>query len=138
MSLYAANNIAKGIQRLARRGDTGLAGVICNSASDSESDITMFEHKMLTAFAEILGTSLIGIVPRSPVIRACEVEGRTVLEHSPKSAEAAVFRELAQSILDNPTRIIPDPIEDVAELEALYRRYLPEKDEHNRVPASML
>jgi len=119
MSLYAANNIAKGIRRLARRGDTGLAGVICNSSGDER-----FERAVLSEFAEVLGTALIDFIPRSPVIQACEVEGKTVLEHSPQSPEAEVFRGLAQRTLDNNSRVIPAPIEQVAELEALYWRHL--------------
>lgn len=121
MSLYAANNIAKGVRRLARRGQTGLAGVICNSAGDET-----FEKSVLTEFAQMLGTRLIDFIPRSPVVQACEVEGKTVLEHSPGAAEAEVFRRLAQRVLDNDARVIPTPIEEVAELEALYRRHLGE------------
>lgn len=119
MSLYAANNIAKGVRRLSRRGDTGLAGVICNSAGEDA-----FEGRMLSEFAETLGTALIGLIPRSHIIQACEVEGKTVLDHSPDSADAGVFRDLAERMLDNDARVIPTPIEDVAELEALYRRHL--------------
>jgi nitrogenase iron protein NifH len=119
MSLYAANNIAKGIRRLSRRGDTGLAGVICNSAGDEA-----FEKAVLSEFAEILGTTLVDLIPHSPVIRACEVEGKTVLGHSPQSREAAVFRELARRVLADDSRVIPVPFEDVAVLEALYRRHL--------------
>ncbi|HUT19162.1 MAG TPA: nitrogenase iron protein NifH [Anaerolineae bacterium] len=119
MSLYAANNIAKGIRRLARRGDTGLAGVICNCASDEA-----FERCMLGEFAEALGTQLVAAIPRSAVIQACEVEGRTVLQHSPQSTEAGVFRKLAQRVLDNTSRVIPTPLEEVEALEALYRRHL--------------
>jgi nitrogenase iron protein NifH len=119
MSMYAANNIAKGIRRLARRGDTGLSGVICNSAGDAA-----FEESVLAEFAQTLGTRLIGFVPRSPVIQSCEVEGKTVLEHSPRSAEAEVFRGLAQRVLDSASRVIPTPFEQVEELEALYRRHL--------------
>ena len=119
MSIYAANNIAKGIRRLARRGDTGLAGVMCNSAGEEA-----FERSVLTEFAETLGTRLIHFVPRSPVIQACEVEGQTVLQHSPRSVEADVFRQLARQVLDNETRVTPTPIEDVADLEALYRQHL--------------
>jgi nitrogenase iron protein NifH len=115
----AANNIAKGIQRLARRGEAGLAGIICNSAGDEA-----FERRVLTAFAAALGTELVATVPRSPVIQACEVEGRTVLEHSPHSQEAEVFRALASQILARRTRVIPTPVEDMSELEALYRRHL--------------
>lgn len=121
MSIYAANNIAKGVQRLARRGDTGLAGVICNSAGQEA-----FERSVLSAFAERLGTRLIHFVPRSPAIQACEVEGQTVLQHSPRSPEADVFRELAQRVLDNEERVIPTPIEEVTELEALYRQHMGE------------
>jgi len=119
MSMYAANNIARGIQRLAQRNQVGLAGVICNSSGDEQ-----FERGMLAEFAECLGARLVGFIPRSPVIQSCEVVGKTVLEHSPGSAEAGVFRELAQRVLDNRARVIPHPFEDVEELEALYRRRL--------------
>jgi nitrogenase iron protein NifH len=122
MSLYAANNIAKGIRRLARRGDTGLAGVICNSSGEEA-----LERAVLTDFAETLGTRLIGFVPRSPTIQACEVEGSTVLEHSPRSPEAEVFRQLAERVLENDSRVIPTPLEEISDLEALYRRHLGER-----------
>jgi len=124
MSLYAANNIAKGVRRLARRGETGLVGVICNSSGDEA-----FEKSVLGEFAETLGTRLIGFIPRSPVIQACEVEGKTVLQHSPHSPEAEVFRGLAQQVLENNSRVIPTPFEEVAELEAMYRRHL---NQHGR------
>jgi nitrogenase iron protein NifH len=78
----------------------------------------------LTEFAETLGTQLIGFVPRSPVIQACEVEGRTVLQHSPLSPETNVFRSLAGRVLDNHDRVSPTPLEEVTDLEALYRRHL--------------
>jgi nitrogenase iron protein NifH len=128
MSLYAANNIAKGIRRLARRGETGLAGVICNSAGDED-----FEKAVLTEFAQALGSKLIGFIPRSPVIQACEVEGKTVLQHSPQSPEAEVFRDLAQRVLENASRVIPTPFEEVSALEMMYRRHV---NQHRRpVPA---
>ena len=119
MSLYAANNIAKGIRRLARRGETGLVGVICNSGGDEP-----FERAVLAEFADVLGTQLIGFIPRSAVIQACEVEGSTVFIHSPRSVEADVFRKLAGQVLANVGRVIPTPIEEVTELEALYRRHI--------------
>jgi nitrogenase iron protein NifH len=119
MSLYAANNIAKGIRRLARRGDTGLSGVIYNSAGDEA-----YERRIIEEFAAALGTRLIATVPRSPVIQACEVKGQTVLEHAPQSGEADVFRELARRILDNDSRVIPTPFEKVEALETLYRRHI--------------
>jgi len=119
MSIYAANNIAKAIRRLSRQGETGLAGVICNSSGDEQ-----FEKGVLSQFAEALGSKLVHFIPRSPAIQACEVESRTVLEHSPWSAEAEVFRELARRVMDNDRPVIPRPIEELSELEALYRRHL--------------
>jgi nitrogenase iron protein NifH len=119
MSIYAANNIAKAIRRLSRRGETGLAGVICNSSGDEQ-----FEKGVLSEFAQTLGSKLVHFVPRSRVIQACEVESRTVLEHSPRSEEAEVFRELARRVMGNDRPAIPTPVEELSELEAMYRRHL--------------
>lgn len=120
MSIYAANNIAKAIQRLARRGDTGLSGIICNSNGDER-----LERKVLPIFAQSLGTKFIELIPRSPVIQACEVEGKAVVEYSPNAEEAKIFRELAHKIMENNSRAIPTPIEELSDLEAMYREHLP-------------
>jgi len=119
MSLYAANNIAKGIRRLSRSGETGLSGVLCNSSGGEE-----FEKEVLSDFAQTLGSKLVYLVPRSPVIQACEVESKTVLEHSPQSEEAEVFRKLAQQVIDNDRPVIPTPVEELSDLETLYRSHL--------------
>ena len=119
MSIYAANNIAKAIRRLSRRGETGLAGVICNSSGDEQ-----FEKVVLSQFAEAMGSKLVHLIPRSPVIQACEVESKTVLEHSPQSEEAEAFRELARRVMDNDRPVIPRPIEELSDLEAMYREHL--------------
>ena len=119
MSLYAANNIAKAVRRLSRRGETGLAGLICNSSGQD-----MFEKEVLSDFARRLGTEMTHFIPRSPVIQACEVESRTVLELSPQSEEAGIFRELAEKVINSGSPVIPTPVEDLSELEELYRQHL--------------
>jgi len=126
MSIYAANNIAKGIRRLSRKGETGLAGVICNSSGDEQ-----FEREVVADFAQTLGSKMVHFVPRSPVIQNCEVESKTVLESSPQSHEGEVFRELARRVINNRHPVIPTPVEELAELEGLYRRHL--KNRHNNV-----
>lgn len=118
MSIYAANNIAKGVQRLARRGGSRLAGVICNSRGDED-----FERQVLSAFAERLGSGLIHLVPRSDDIQACEVLGVTALEHSPRSEAAENFRQMADAVLKNESRVIPTPVEELTDLEEMYRRH---------------
>lgn len=121
MSIYAANNIARAVQRLAKRGDTGLAGIICNSNGNEA-----FEHAVIPAFAKKLGTPFVQFVPRSPVIQACELEGRPVVEYSPDSLEAEIFRKLAKAIMENDSRVIPTPVSDLPELEMMYRQHLGE------------
>jgi nitrogenase iron protein NifH len=122
MSIYAANNIARAIQRLAKRGDTGLAGIICNSNGDEAT-----EHAVIPAFAAKLGTPFVQFVPRSPVIQACELEGRPVVEHAPGSPEAGIFRNLAKAMIENDSRVIPTPVNDLAELERMYREHIVKK-----------
>jgi len=119
MSIYAANNIARAVQRLAKRGDTGLAGIICNSNGNET-----FEHAVIPDFAKKLGTPFVQFVPRSPVIQACELEGRPVVEYAPDSLEAEIFRNLAKTIMENDSRVIPTPVGDLAELEIMYRQHL--------------
>jgi len=119
MSIYAANNIARAVQRLARRGDAGLSGIICNSNGDEK-----FERDVFPEFAQRLGGKFVQFVPRSPVIQACELEGRAVVEHSPQSDEAMIFRELARKVMDNDSKVIPTPINELPELEEMYRRHL--------------
>ena len=116
MSIYAANNIAKGIRRLSREKESGLSGVICNSGGNEE-----LERNVLAEFADTLGSTLIHFVPRSPIVQACEVESRTVLELSPQSVEAEVFRGLAQKVIVNDPPVIPTPYDELSDLETMYR-----------------
>jgi nitrogenase iron protein NifH len=73
MSLYAANNIARAVQRLAKRGDTGLAGIICNS-NGNES----FEHAIIPEFAKRLGTAFVQFVPPCKTV----LHGQALHPHS--------------------------------------------------------
>ncbi len=123
MSIYAANNIAKGVRRLSRKGETGLAGMICNSSGDEA-----LEKSLLPEFARTLGTELVSFIPHSPVIRSCEIESSTVLEHSPQSDESQVFRDLAARIMESGDPVTPTPVEELSELEDLYRKHLPEPE----------
>jgi nitrogenase iron protein NifH len=79
---------------------------------------------VLSDFAERIGSKFVHFVPRSPVIQACEVESKTVIELSPDSVEAGGFREMAQKVMSSGTPTIPTPLEELTELEELYRRHL--------------
>jgi nitrogenase iron protein NifH len=104
MALYAANNIAKGIQRYAKSGGVRLGGVICNSRNvDRELDL-------LRAFTKELGTKLLYFVPRNNVVQQAEIKKKTVIEYAPESSQAQEYRNLAQAIEENTDFVIPTPM----------------------------
>ena len=104
MALYAANNIAKGIQRYARTGGVRLGGIICNSRNvDRELDL-------LRAFAKELGTKLLYFVPRDNIVQRAEINRKTVIEYKPDSDQAEEYRSLAKAVIENQDFSIPTPM----------------------------
>ncbi len=116
MSLYAANNIAKGIRRFAVRGDVRLAGIIGNSRN------VPGEKELLEEFAGRLGTQLVSFIPRDPIVNVAENRKMTVLEYAPDAPQADVYRDLAQKIGDGTALSIPTPLA-FEELERLAEAY---------------
>ncbi len=110
LALYAANNIAKGLQNL----KVNLGGIICNSREVAN------EEEIVAAFANRIGSHLIDFIPRSKVVRECENQGKTVIECSPSSAQADAYRHLAKSILKNHHLSVPSPM-DPEEIRKLLR-----------------
>lgn len=116
MSLYAANNIAKGIKRFAQRGRVRLGGIIGNSRN------TPNEKQLLQEFCRRLNTQLIAFLPRDIIVNKAENQRQTVLEYAPESTQAQHYRQLAQDILANTQLGVPTPLE-FAELEELVATY---------------
>jgi nitrogenase iron protein NifH len=116
MALYAANNIAKGIQKYAKTGGTRLGGIICNSRKvDHELDL-------LQAFATELGSQLIHFVPRDNIVQRAEINKKTVIEFDPEAEQADEYRKLARAIDENKMFVIPKPmVQD--RLEELMMQY---------------
>ena len=104
MALYAANNIAKGIQRFALKGGVRLGGIICNSRNVDR------EIELLRAFSAELGTQLIYFVPRDNVVQRAEIRRKTVIEYDSKAHQAQEYRNLAKAIDENTMFTIPKPM----------------------------
>lgn len=104
MSLYAANNIAKGIRRYANKGGVRLGGIICNSRNVDR------ENELLRAFSKELGTQLIHFVPRNNIVQHAEIHRQTVIQYAPDSAQADEYRALARKIEENELFTIPTPM----------------------------
>ncbi len=116
MSLYAANNIAKGIRRFAERGRVRLAGIIGNSRN------VPGERELLEEFSRKLQTRLVAFIPRDKMVNVAENHKQTVLEYAPDSAQADVYRELAETIWTNTEFSVPTPL-SFEELEMLVGAY---------------
>ena len=115
MSLYAANNICKGLARYAA-GGARLAGVICNSRNVAG------ERDLAEAFARAVGSELVAVVPRSAEVQRAEINRQTVVEFAPESEQAAVYARLAAAIEGNGSRCVPTAL-SAAELEELMRAH---------------
>ena len=116
MSLYAANNIAKGVKRFALRGGVRLGGIIGNSRN------TPNERALLEEFAKRLHTQLIAFIPRDVVVNKAENNRQTVLQYAPESAQAEVYRQLSRDIMSNEKLSVPTPM-TFDELEKLVAEY---------------
>jgi nitrogenase iron protein NifH len=104
MALYAANNIAKGIQKYAENGRVRLGGIICNSRKVDN------EHALLKAFAQELGSQLIYFVPRDNLVQRAEINKKTVIDFDPESGQAQEYKNLAQAIDLNKLFVKPTPM----------------------------
>lgn len=121
MSLYAANNICKGIKRYAAAGKTKLGGLICNSRMVDR------EKELVGEFAQKLGTRLLYFVPRDNVVQRAENRRKTVIEYAPDAAQSDEYRALAKIIGENQQFSLPTPLEN-EELEALLIKYTEEME----------
>ncbi|MGV8109887.1 nitrogenase iron protein [Methanospirillum purgamenti] len=104
MALYAANNIAKGIQKYADNGKVRLGGIICNSRKVDN------EYALLKAFAEEIGSQLIHFVPRDNLVQRAEINKKTVIDFDPDSNQAQEYKKLANAIDTNTMFVKPKPM----------------------------
>ncbi|AOT71380.1 nitrogenase iron protein [Geosporobacter ferrireducens] len=116
MALYAANNIAKGIQKYAKSGGTRLGGIICNSRKVDN------EYELLSAFAKELESQLIHFVPRDNIVQRAEINKKTVIEYDAKCEQADEYRTLARAIDGNDMFVTPKPMH-TDRLEELMMEY---------------
>lgn len=91
LSLYAANNILRGIQNFTEQ-TCRVAGIIHNARGLKDED------DRVTRFARAVQLPIVAYIPRSEVFARAEKEGRTVVEKYPDSAEAAIFGQVADYI----------------------------------------
>ena len=123
LSLYAANNICKGISEFATKGGSPLGGIIYNVRGVLDEEDVVYD------FAERVGTRVIGKIPNSSLIAEAEVEGKTVIEDTNSSDIASLFRELALRIYNNKLTSVPNPLspKDMMEIGQIIKTMIKER-----------
>ncbi len=110
-SLYAANNISKGIARFSPSGGAGLGGLIANMRSDSA------QGDIVANVASALSSRVAASIPWDPMLAQAEREGKTLFEFGATGPTVSAFRSLALSVLESSV-CTPAPLgrDELAEL----------------------
>jgi len=86
------------LQKLDRYAENHVAvpfgGLIPNRIASS------FEESFVSDFAKQLGVHTLGRIPRSLLVRQCELYGKSIIEASPLSSQSYYYRRLANQITD--------------------------------------
>jgi nitrogenase iron protein NifH len=105
MSVYASNNLFKGIKKYSNNGGALLGGVIANSINQG------YSREIVDDFAARTKTQIIQYVPRSITVTQSELKGKTTIEAAPESEQAKVYTALAERIAAHEVSKVPNPLE---------------------------
>jgi nitrogenase iron protein NifH len=105
MSIYASNNLMKGIQKYSNKGGALFGGIIANSINNQ------YQQSIIDDFVSKTGTQVVEYVPRSITVSQSELSGRTTIEAAPNSVQAGIYRRLAKKIAAHTESRVPTPLE---------------------------
>jgi nitrogenase iron protein NifH len=106
MSIYASNNLFKGIQKYSNTGGALLGGVIANSMNSK------YHQAIVDDFVVQTNSKVVEYVPRSITVTQSELQGKTTIEAFPDSEQATIYRKLAQSIFNHNDSKVPTPLNE--------------------------
>ena len=105
MSVYASNNLMRGIQKYSNSGGALFGGIIGNSVNAG------YSKDILDDFAARTGTNIVEYVPRSVTVTQAELQGKTTIEMAPDSEQARIYTQLAKKIAEHEVSTVPNPME---------------------------
>ncbi|MDR2962027.1 MAG: nitrogenase iron protein [Bacteroidales bacterium] len=105
MSVYASNNLMKGIKKYSNQGGALFGGIIANSINSD------YQKSIIDDFVDKTGTKVIEYVPRSITVTQAELSGRTTIEAAPNTPQADIYRSLARKIAAHTESRVPTPLE---------------------------
>ena len=104
-SIYAANNIAKGIKRFCNPQGK-LGGIIGNGRG------TKNEQDVISEFAKRIGTKMVAFVPHSELVVQAEIQSEPIVQYAPNSKLASIYRSIGNHIASQSTPVVPTPLLD--------------------------
>ena len=104
MSVYASNNLFKGIHKYSNSGGALLGGVIANSINQD------YSREIIDDFVKQTNTQVMQYVPRSVTVTQSELQGKTTIEAAPDSEQAKIYRTLAKRIAEHTDSKVPSPL----------------------------
>jgi nitrogenase iron protein NifH len=111
MSVYASNNLFKGIKKYSNSGGALLGGLIANSINAG------YSKDIVDDFVARTKTQVVEYIPRSITVTQAELQGKTTIEAAPDSEQAGIYTRLAEKIAAHEVSRTPSPLE-IHELQA--------------------
>ena len=105
MAAYAANRIAAAVREF-HSNDVRLAGFVINLKSN-QADIRPIQR-----FAEAIGTRVLGVLPRDPLVCEAEMYRQCIVQYAPDSPVAVGIQAVIHAVtaLDRATLDAPKPL----------------------------
>ncbi|XVG94971.1 nitrogenase component 1 [Eubacteriales bacterium KG127] len=131
MSLYAANNILKGIENYDGKTKKRVAGILFNSRNVDG------ERNRVKSFANAVNLPICAEIPRKDSFARAEALKMTVLEYGDREIET-IFNNLAEEIINSPKLYFASPLADddletlILNAHNLYVKHASSKDEENK------
>ena len=107
MAVYAANRIAAAVREF-HSNDVRLAGLVINLKSN-QADIRPIQR-----FAESIGTRILGVLPRDPLVCEAEIYRQCIVQYAPESPVAVGVQAVIEAVLalDRNDIAAPEPLEE--------------------------
>ena len=102
MAAYAANRIASAVTQFEKNGIV-LAGLVVNLKSN-RADLAP-----IARFAAALGTEVLGVLPRDPLVCEAEIYRHCIVDYAPQSPVAVGIGQIVERVLARDRALIPAP-----------------------------
>ncbi len=103
MAAYAANRIAAAVASF-HDNDIRLAGLVVN-LRNNQADLTPIQR-----FADVIGTQVLGVLPRDPLVCEAEIHRQCITQYAPESPVAVGIQAIVDKVLSLDKADLAQPV----------------------------